>query len=455
MLTTLLPLVLFAQVGDDVALVKADPDGGAKMSLLVHAPLGLTGAPTAYASDATFYKSSGKRPARFVIGADIDGDEVDEVVVLKQELDRGGRYRLYVHRAPKALDGSAGKVIASTKKKELGSPSTKGEVVSMCAVEVDADGVDQVAVVRQVGDGSQRLEVFPLPQEKKAKLGAPIGSFLDFGLDPFDTVASIDGVDVDADGAEEIVVLRRGTMSPHERILVHRAPLVVGDVPGAPITGAGDPNPSAGEILAIRSFDLQSDGIDEVGIVRETPSGLTRLTVLPLPLFGQFGPPASDVLFVADPEKSATHSLFALRGLSSKGNQDPFDSTELNGEYSVSMNHTEVVGYLGGGSESFGANGTGSLTGEGAFSFDFDDGGDLVGQFIGYAMTIDLAVGGQQAAMKGKDGDQLSLFFGDAKVLWLGSKAILTGTYFGSGVDKNGGSFSVTGGTYQLVREVD
>lgn len=453
MLVSLLPLILFAQIGDDLAVVKADPSGGSKMELWVHTPLGPQTAPTAYASDVTFYKSSGKRPARFVFGADIDGDEVDEVVVLKEELDRGGRYRLYVRRAPKVLDGSVGKVLASTAKKALGDAVSHGEIIAMCAIDVNADGIDEVAMIRQVSDGGQRLEVLALPTGKKQPLDAPLGSYLEFGDELTDSVRSIDGIDIDADGAEELLVHRQSQFAP-EWIHVDRPPLVIDDVHADSLIRAIAPTFPLGDILAVRSFDLDSNGVDEIGLIRGTQFGVNRVTIHLLPTGALFGGPKADQFISNGSSNSELHSVFVLRGFASKGNQEPFDPAVLTGEFSITMSHSEVVGYSNSENVTLGpTTGIGTLDPQNGWGFELDQENGLDGDFDWFAMKI--GIGNAPVKVDGKGGDKLTLVFQPSSVLWLGSKVALVGAYHGSGKTAQGDSFSVVGGKYQFLRSVE
>src|SRR5690606_30828835 len=245
---------------------------------------------------------------------------------------------------------------------------------------------------RQVADGTQRLEVFPLPKKKDPPLGERTGSYLECGVDPFDAAVSMDGFDMNADGAEEILVQRRSATWFGHRMAIVRAPLVVGDLVETPLAEAVDPNPLDGEVLAVRSVDLDSNGVDEIGLVRRMIEsdgsimrvhGLPVLGNLPFPIAGMNLGPAKDL-----------HSTFALRGLSSKGNQSEFDSGVLKGDFAISMNHVEVFGYLGGNSDSFTAEGTGKLVGQ-DFQLDFGNDGptlqgplDLLGMAVGFTPSV-------------------------------------------------------------------
>ena len=448
MLPSLLAALALGQFGDDLVVVRAENSAKGKMELWAHLPATPhTTVPTAYASDESFHKAGGKRPVRFVFGADVDGDTVDEVVVLKEELDRGGRYRLYVHRAPKKLGHDVGKVLASTRKDALGSSTLFGEITAVAAVDVNGDGVDELAMIREVGDGTQRLELRKLPAGKKKKIGEPLGSYLDIGVAFFDGVISLDGMDIDGDAFEEIALVR-GPVG-QRRLDVVRPPFGVDDFLSEPLASA----PVYPTTRSVRSIDLDSNGIDEIGLVRDHAPGDVRLSIHEQPHFGVLTLPVAELSFGALESDASVHSIFPLRGDATKAPPNPFEDGELSGKFTVQMQHLEVTGYTGGATVTLGPT-TGTATLEYPY-FDIEVGGatPLSGPFHAGQMIIGFPP--VPFERPGKDGDTLSLIFQPGQVHWDGKKVIVTGSYSGSGATSNGIPFSVLSGKYSFVRQVD
>lgn len=127
--------------------------------------------------DASFFRYEGTTPIRAVFGADVDGNGTDELFVLREIVASGGDYILSLHEstafdpaAPATLNAS--KARARTAKGAIGSRAQFGAIIAADGIDVDGDGRDEMMVVRQVETGAQRLEVYRLP----ASLHPPVES---------------------------------------------------------------------------------------------------------------------------------------------------------------------------------------------------------------------------------------------------------------------------------------
>lgn len=118
--------------------------------------------------DSSFFRYQGSAPIRAAFGADVDGDGADELFVLREIVASGGDYLLSMHEStafepklPAQLNAS--KALARTAKGAIGSRAQFGAIIAADGLDVDGDGRDEMMVVRQVETGAQRLEVYRLP----------------------------------------------------------------------------------------------------------------------------------------------------------------------------------------------------------------------------------------------------------------------------------------------------
>lgn len=449
MLASLLSMIaVMAPVGDDIAVVHAEQVGKGKLRIWAHTALSTGNAPAVYASGKSKHRAFGNRPVRAMFGADIDGDELDEVVILREELDHGGRYRLSVHRAPQDFGDNVGKSIATSAKNELGSADLFGAIVAMGAVDLDGDGVDEMALVREVSDGTQRLEVRRLPSGKKDDLGDTLASYLFIGKAPFDRVVAIDGIDLNGFGLEQIAVVREDVLGVR-KLEIMRTPAVVADVLGAPLYQTPDPEPVLGVIKGVETFDTDADGIDELGVVRSS-GDIVRVSAYEVPPWGPLGIPKAETTFGTFEADTAIHSLFALRGLTTKEPPEKFEVSDLVGAFDYLMTHEEGAGYSGSISVTLGptAGATGSLEGQ-SFAFDFGgDGPRIDGPFVPSLMVAQFDP--TPAAFAGPEGKTYLVKFGPGNVVWTGEKVVIVGSYAGTGKHANGTTFTVFGGQYSF-----
>ncbi len=450
MFPILLPLVLLAPVGDDVAVVRVSGGASAKLALYEHGPMA-PGAKTltpVHASDLNFFRASGARPVRFVFGADVDGDGAQEIVVLREL--KSGRYKLTTYLRPDVLFGNTSGVISSSAKDEIGAAGQYGVITSIGAVDVNGDGRDEAAIVRQVGDGTQRLEIRGLPKKKRGAMSDAFGSYLDVGHAPFDEVISAVGLDIDGDDVEEIAIVRRSMGLP-DRIQVLRAPLSEDDLLGAPLMQATDSTPWAGIVRSIEPIDLDLDGIDEIALVRDDPKG-SSIEVHGLPYDGALAAPLAVDLVLTPKGHDALFALLVLRGWSPPvGEPDVFTTGKLVGDYEYTLSHTISVGYGQFNDVTIGpvVGSSGNIDQSSTFRFDFTNGGEIQGPFAEDTMSIPF---GQTAVVETPTGDVLTLNFAGGKVLFTPGHLEVQGTYSGTGHNAFGQSIFLSNGQFAFRR---
>jgi len=173
---------------DYLAVLKNN--GGTDNDLYVYtAPLGLQKG-TLMATDSL----SGDGNTVAIAGGDFDGDGVDEVAYLKKVA--AGDYTLFVYTAP--VGTQAGTLEGADLTNYDGSP------VAIAALDIDGDRTDEIAVLKKVGAGDFDLYVFTAPQ------GVVEGTLKGLDRKCADGKAvAIAGVDIDGNGVDEVAVLKR------------------------------------------------------------------------------------------------------------------------------------------------------------------------------------------------------------------------------------------------------
>lgn len=158
------------------------------------------------ASFLKFYQDAGKNPVRYQCSADVDGDQLDELVVLRERVS-DGKVTLLVVEPPSKVLVKAPK-ISTSYTSGLSSNSLQGEIVGLGRIDIDWDRKDEILLIRSLADLTRRIEVHSAPSQKKASLGAPLLSI---------TLASVpkDHAILDAFGVD------RGNVIPAHLALVH------------------------------------------------------------------------------------------------------------------------------------------------------------------------------------------------------------------------------------------
>ena len=289
--------LLGAQVPDSVGVIRIDPDAKGKVLWADLYRPSLTDGEIIGPLDASdrkkWEKLSGKKPVEFVFAAQWDADGLEEIVVvrkLKKKKDK--RLEVRVYRAPDEVNGDVGKPVATSFKATFGVAVGDGRVVAVGPIDLNGDHVDEVAVVRESLDGSLVLEVVNLPTQKKGIVDV-IRSDTTFGVVGTDDVIGLYGTDVNDDGLDELIVLRRDSGGT-ESLLVHTPPAGVGGETGAPtrsdldVTAAGWTTESFGRLRSdlgevSRALFVRGDGADAQRLdLLDLPSGIATDVGAPL-----------------------------------------------------------------------------------------------------------------------------------------------------------------------------
>lgn len=324
------------QVRDDHAGV------GVPHQLLIQAPPGTIadslGPPLA--SDLTFQKASGNNPTVAVFALDADGDGVGDVVHIRQRVNQGSDLQLRVFRTPAFPADDTGKAFASSKGKTLGNLLGDGRVLLIGGGDFDDDGDADVCLVRQFDDGHQELEIRKLPRKQNQSMKKVLASDLTFGTLAGDNNRYLFGADTDDDGVDEIVVIRTlGDGKDH--LLIFEAPQVIAGETGPPLASFADVSLiGEGDLLAVGRIDLDGNGRDELIAVHRVPLESARLTVLAFPS-AQDSNPATP-LFV-DTNAAPAAGLSPIRAVAGITGFEPLPPpdppTDLAGSYLASFAH--------------------------------------------------------------------------------------------------------------------
>lgn len=127
---------------------------------------------TTIASYLKFFQDGGKNPVRFQCSADVDGDQLDELVVLRERIS-DGKVTLLVVEPPTKLLEKAPKISASYTS-GLSADVLQGEIVGLGRIDINWDRKDEILLVRSLADLTRKIEVHSAPTHKKASLGAPL-----------------------------------------------------------------------------------------------------------------------------------------------------------------------------------------------------------------------------------------------------------------------------------------
>ncbi len=281
-------LTVAAQAPDEVGLVRIDPDDKKekKLWIALNAPSAAPGEILGElrATDGKWEKVGGKTPLRFSFAAQWDAEGYEEIVAIREhKKKKDKRLELLVYRAPTAVNGNTGKPVASTRKATFGVAKGDGRVVAVGPIDLEGDHRDEVAVVREALDGVQSLEILTLPTKKKDKGVTLLRSDATFGHAETDAVVGLYGTDLDGDGSEELVVLRRDGAGVESLEVVTPPAGPLGEA-GAPIVSDEDVTPPAGwSTRTIARLRADGGNLYRALLLREHEDGAQRLEHYELP----------------------------------------------------------------------------------------------------------------------------------------------------------------------------
>lgn len=456
MLSALALLVAASGLSDPMHIVTLRQDVLAStqpLDLRVHPPLPAIGSALAapVSSDGTFFGAAGTNPLQFVFPADRNGDGKDELVVMQRKAAKSGDYfRVVLYAPPKTVDGTVGSAIASSKGKSAGNAVGPNRVLLAGAIDPDGDGKDAMFLVREAVDGTQFLEIRAMPAKKNKKVGGVIVSDASFGS-ASDTNVFGCGADVDGDGADELVVIRRSLGQP-DRLLVFEPPTSVLGETGDPIASDLDITPSGpngSTNLAFGRLDREGDGIEELMLLQSAPLAGRSLHVFSAPAIpaGEIGAP----LFSATDITPLGATLVAVHAFGLNGYvapPPPSPPANLSGSYTASYTHL-TNGELESLPIVTALNGSQSGT---QLSILLPNFNPLSGKYKQSALTLDwpaTPVGLNVLAT----GAAYSLTYGQGTASIQNGKVVIEGIYGGKKFPPGGGMQTVTGGVYRFVRQ--
>lgn len=432
-----------------------------------------TGLAFGFGIDEKFVPFAGSKPFRLAFGADIDGDLLDELIVLRERVT-DGRYQLSVHVPPLLPGDDSSKPSGRSKMQTIGSRPQFGRIVAACGIDVDGDFVDEWMVIRQTDNGDQRLEVLRLP-DAKGICGPPIGSYLGLANATVNRIVDLAAVDIDGDARDEIALLR--DVAPGiQSISILPPPQVIGDIPPEPFATVEHVYTSE-PFLEIDGIDFGSDGIDEIYARRAVNSHLTdggidignpgpiapdfvgiEFIPLPLPPAKYFPPLFTSMsrILIDEGEAESLRAVAMLRGPANKpgATAHSFESI-ANGAFHGTLRITSSDG---------GYVGNTTTTELGPFD-DFEvstDGTSITLDLPGANHTLhgtrDTATGqvtldSNEVELHGVGSgvEKVTLKIGEISATSLGKHAMITGTFSGK-IEKDDGKKLSGDGTLSFVR---
>ena len=275
----LLGLLLSVSTPERLALIRVDPGGSVKKPLdLEIRPVTGQAADCVdgiVAGDRSFLKAAGGKPLRFAFALDLDGDGTDEIGAVREHRHRPDRrMELRVYRPPSRANGSTGAPLARSRRDSLGRGKGNGRLAGIGSIDRDGDGRDDLLTVRQWSGGRQSLEIRTPPRSGKKAVGPVLASITSFGTPSGDSVVGLFGSDVDGDGADDVVSVRRDVFGLHQ-VLVHRQPSGPDEPAGTLVASAPDLLPYVSfqgtAVLGAQRADLEGDGQDELLLLLEHP----------------------------------------------------------------------------------------------------------------------------------------------------------------------------------------
>ena len=123
---------------DEIAYLKKGPWSAQDFDLFIYSSFSSSEGSYLIASD--FWSPDGNTVE--IAAVDIDGDGIDEIAYLKKGPRSEQNFDLYIYSAP-TIKGQHGVYLAS----DFWTPD--GNTVGMAAVDIDGDGIDEIAYLKQ------------------------------------------------------------------------------------------------------------------------------------------------------------------------------------------------------------------------------------------------------------------------------------------------------------------
>lgn len=445
---TVLTGSLLAADGNPIVVVRDDHSvAKTPHQVFVHAPIDVEGeslgAPIT--SDVKFLKSEGGSPTWFVFPADVDGDDADEIVHVRHRPKKDSDIDVRAFLPPLFLDGEIGKPVGTSKKGSVGKGDGDGRVLLMAGGDHDGDGKDEAYVVREFTDGSQQLEIRPLPKKQNKKMAKVIASDLSFGDAFTDANLWLAAADIDDDEVDEVVVIRRGA-DLVERLFVFEPPQSPEGETGPAIRSTDSVAAADGaQIVSISRARTDPLGPDQLVLLRRHAALGVRLelldvpvgTAVPLgdPVFTDLGLATATAL---DPPRTA----FGLRGY--HPTPPPPPPADISGQYETTFQHV----LAGGEAESIdGLPLIQANQGGAQVAFFFPQFHQVVGMYSQAGATLDLSGTFAEIDLVGQ-GISYSLQLGVAKVSASNGVVTIQGTYTGTKKEPINQTTPLSGGVY-------
>jgi hypothetical protein len=109
---------------------------------------------------------------------DIDGDGIDEIAALNHMLP-GNTQRLLILHAPTPGHNETEPLIAYDS--SFGTVDGPYGIISMAGVDIDVNGIDEIAALNRMPDGKQRLLIFNAPTPGHNETGPMVTYDASFG----------------------------------------------------------------------------------------------------------------------------------------------------------------------------------------------------------------------------------------------------------------------------------
>lgn len=219
--------------------------------------------PSSYALDA-------RQDRVNLAGVDVDGNGTDEIGVLKNIY---GNQDFFVYNA------FTGTEHASERAADLWNIPSGNAVRAVTGIDVNGDGIDEVAVLRQDAANDQNIYFYQAPDHGNQMMGVVSKDLWE--ASGGNAVVDIAGADFDGNGVDELLVLKTVARSKYA-LFVYSVPssgegssTQVGYDEWSTVSGA--------TILSIAGVDIDGNGTDEVAVLKRDFSDDMNVYVYDIP----------------------------------------------------------------------------------------------------------------------------------------------------------------------------